>query len=334
MPGAGRPSGPVAAGRRGRSRWWRPGGRARGRGRRWPAAGAAGRSAAFRGLAAKSSDSNRRQQFVVGRALCRYVLSRYAPVPPEEWRFKLGSRAKPAIAAPALFWPLWFNLSHTDGVSVCAVTGAGPDIDIDIERIPLARDALEIAEQFFPEAEMNALRLLPAAQRGETFVRIWALKESFVKARETSLADGIGGTASNLARRDHIGITFYEPLHERAQEWRFHLFQLDPGQIVALAVRTQTTKPVSLRVGICLELWHSSSPIRSPRCPSSSSPAWGWSRCGHEFTPTSRGRPAAAGCCGRLPSRRVGAARAARLATASRWPRVRARARRARPVSP
>jgi len=88
---------------------------------------------------------------VVGRALCRHVLSRYAPVPPEEWRFALGSRGKPFVAAPALSSPLWFNLSHTDGVSVCAVTGAGPEIDIDIERIALGRDALEIAEQFFPE---------------------------------------------------------------------------------------------------------------------------------------------------------------------------------------
>jgi len=142
----------------------------------------------------------------------------------------------------------------TDGVSVCAVTGAGPEIGIDIERIALGRDALEIAEQFFPEVEVNALRLLPAAQRGETFVRIWALKESFVKARETSLADGIRGTAFDLARPDDIGVTFCEPLHERAQEWQFNLFRLDLARIVALAVRTQTTGPLSLRAETCLEL--------------------------------------------------------------------------------
>jgi 4'-phosphopantetheinyl transferase len=203
---------------------------------------------------ARLRDNRRRQHFVVGRALCRHVLSRYAPVPPEEWRFALGSRGKPFVAAPALSSPLWFNLSHTDGVSVCAVTGAGPEIGIDIERIALGRDALEIAEQFFPEVEVNALRLLPAAQRGETFVRIWALKESFVKARETSLADGIRGTAFDLARPDDIGVTFCEPLHERAQEWQFNLFRLDLARIVALAVRTQTTGPLSLRAETCLEL--------------------------------------------------------------------------------
>ena len=203
---------------------------------------------------ARLRDNRRRQHFVVGRALCRNVLSRYAPVPAEEWRFALGSRGKPSVAAPALPSPLWFNLSHADGVSVCAVTGAGPEIGIDIERIALGRDALEIAEQFFPEVEANALRLLPAAQRGETIVRIWALKESFVKARETSLADGICGTAFDLARPDDIGVTFCEPLHERAQEWQFNLFRLDLARIVALSVRTQTTGPLSLRAGTCLEL--------------------------------------------------------------------------------
>jgi len=203
---------------------------------------------------ARLRDNSRRQRFLVGRALCRHVLSRYAPVPPEEWRFALGSRGKPSVAAPALPSPLWFNLSHTDGVSVCAVTGAGPEIGIDIERIALGRDALEIAEQFFPEVEANALRLLPEAQRGETIVRIWALKESFVKARETSLADGICGTAFDLARPDDIGVIFCEPLHERAQEWQFDLFRLDLARIVALAVRTQTTGPLSLRAGTCLEL--------------------------------------------------------------------------------
>lgn len=199
-------------------------------------------------------DNRRRQQFVVGRALCRRVLSYYAPVRPQEWRFALGTRGKPIVAAPTLASPLWFNLSHTDGVSVCAVTGAGPEIGIDIERIALGDEALEIAEQFFPRAEMNGLRLLPPAQRGETFLRIWALKESFVKARETSLADGICGTAFDLARPGDIRVTFFQPLHERAQEWKFNLYQLDPTRIVALTVRTHTTGPLKISTGTCHEI--------------------------------------------------------------------------------
>lgn len=199
-------------------------------------------------------DNRRRQQFIAGRALCRHVLSRYAPVALDQWRFALGSRGKPSIAAPALSSPLWFNLSHTDGVSVCAVTGAGPEIGIDIEQIARGHDALDIAEQFFPETETNALRRLPTVQRGETFVHIWALKESFVKARETDLGDALRGTTFDLARTDDIGVTFGEPLRERVQEWQFKLFQFDPARIVALAVRTQTTRPLRMRAGPCFAL--------------------------------------------------------------------------------
>lgn len=198
-------------------------------------------------------DDSRRQRFVVGRALCRYVLSHYAPIAPHEWRFALGSRGKPFIAAPALSLPLWFNLSHTAGVSVCAVTGAGSDIGIDVERVAPGPGALEIAEQFFPEVEANALRLLPSAQRGEAFASNWALKESFVKARQISLADGICGTAF-FAGPDDIDVTFFEPLHERAQDWQFKLLRLDPVRIIALAVHAQTAGPLSLRAGTCVEL--------------------------------------------------------------------------------
>ena len=203
---------------------------------------------------ARLRDDRRRQRFVLGRALCRHVLSRYAPVPPHEWRFALGSRGKPFVAAPDLSSPLWFNLSHSDGVSVCAVTGAGPEIGIDIERIARGRDALAIAEQFFPESEQSALRLLPPAQRGERFIRIWALKESLAKARETSLGDELRSATFDVAWPDDIGVIFREAQGERSQDWRFNLFRLDQARIVALAVRTHTTGPLTLHAGTCPEL--------------------------------------------------------------------------------
>jgi 4'-phosphopantetheinyl transferase len=201
---------------------------------------------------ARLRDDRRRRHFVVGRALCRHVLSRYAPVRPEDWRFALGSRSKPVIAAPVMSPPLWFSLSHTEGISVCAVTAITPEIGLDIERIASAGDVLEVAAQFFPEAEVNALHCLPPAWRGEAFVRIWVLKESFVKARETSLADGLAGTTFDLARLDDIGVTFAEPLHEHAEQWQFKLFRLDEAVLLALAVRRQADRPLRLSVGTCL----------------------------------------------------------------------------------
>lgn len=204
--------------------------------------------------AASLRDDRRRQQFVVGRTLIRRVLSRYAPVPADQWRFALDSRGKPSIGSPALSAPLWFTLSHTDGVSVCAVTGAGPDLGIDVERGDRGNESLDIAQQFFPQREVAALRDLPAAQRGESFVRLWALKESLAKAGQLSLADGISGAVFDLSKPNRIDVTFCGPVHEKPQDWQFQLFGLDRAHVVALAARTPATEPLSVRAGTCLEL--------------------------------------------------------------------------------
>jgi 4'-phosphopantetheinyl transferase len=200
--------------------------------------------------AARLSDDRRLRHFVTGRGLCRRVLSFYAPVAPEDWRFTLGSRGKPSISAPVLTSPLWFSLSHADNVSVCAVTGAGPEFGIDIERIAHGKDGLAIAEQFFPAADMTALRRLPQSRQGEAFVRLWALKESFVKACETSLTDGLSATAFDLSRPNDISVAFTEPLREKADQWRFRLFCLNEELILALAVRAQAVWPLRLSAGI------------------------------------------------------------------------------------
>ncbi len=202
-------------------------------------------------------DAQRRRQFVVGRALCRHVLSRYAPVAPREWRFALGSRGKPTIAGPALASPLWFSLSHADGLSVCAVTGAGPEIGIDVEPVASGRDALDIAAQFFSAAEANALRALPPALREERFVQLWALKESYAKAREIGLGDALGGTTFDLARPRAVVATFADSLGERQQPWRFALLRLHDALLLALAVRTPVPGALRLRSGgrVALDDW-------------------------------------------------------------------------------
>lgn len=200
--------------------------------------------------AAQLKDEGRRSQFVTGRALCRRILSLYAPVRPEEWRIALGGRGKPSIAAPVLSSPIWFSLSHADGLSVCAVTGAGPALGVDIERMANGEDALPVAEQFFPDVEVQALRRLSPSRQGEGFVRLWALKESYVKAREVSLTDGLSGAAFDLARLDHIGVAFADPLREQAEAWRFRLLRLDDALVLALAVQGAANGPLRLRAGI------------------------------------------------------------------------------------
>lgn len=182
-------------------------------------------------------DRRRREQFVNGRAQCRRTLSTYAAVGPKEWRFALGDRGKPAIAAPVLEIPLWFSLSHAESASVCAVTTIGPGIGVDLEPLDSAREEeLLVAEQFFPAAEAEALRQLPKAQRDQAFVQHWALKESLAKAAQCSLADALAGSEFAVDQSGQITVRLNGAVFGPSEDWHFCLFRPSISEIGAVAL--------------------------------------------------------------------------------------------------
>ena len=63
-----------------------------------------------------------RHTSLVTRALVRTVLSRYAAVSPEDWRFIANEFGRPEISEPGGERSLRFNLSHTEGLVVCLVS--------------------------------------------------------------------------------------------------------------------------------------------------------------------------------------------------------------------
>lgn len=191
---------------------------------------------------ARLRDDQRREHYAHGRALLRRALSHYAPVPPQQWRFAPGPRGKPHLASPEL--PVEFSLSHSHGLTVCAVTAAQSAVGIDIEDLTHGRDALTVAEQFFSAAEIAGLRNLPETDRGTRFVQLWALKEALVKARESSLEHALAATSFDLTSPQAITVTEHDsPL----PQWRFTLVQIDNLRILALAVRTTSRPTLHIR---------------------------------------------------------------------------------------
>lgn len=85
---------------------------------------------------------------------------------------------KPELAGTA---NIDFNLSHTDGAAVLAVTRNRP-VGVDVERVRDCMEALELAERFFSAAEADWLRSQAAAHRSESFLACWTAKEASIKA--------------------------------------------------------------------------------------------------------------------------------------------------------
>src|SRR5467141_3198005 len=103
-----------------------------------------------------------RDHFVVGRAGLRAILSRYAGMPPDLLRFSYNPYGKPALETGAGL--LRFNVSHTHGIALYAVTRAH-DIGVDVESVNERFASAEIAEHFFSRREVTALHALPRTQQ-------------------------------------------------------------------------------------------------------------------------------------------------------------------------
>jgi 4'-phosphopantetheinyl transferase len=127
-----------------------------------------------------------RQQRIASRAMVRNVLAGYLEVSPESLRFRVNAFGRPELAAAATRHSLRFNIAHTRGLMVCAVS-RGADVGVDVENIR-GRVPMDVADQGFGATELASLRRLEPALRAERFFQLWTLKEAYAKACGTGLS--------------------------------------------------------------------------------------------------------------------------------------------------
>lgn len=131
-----------------------------------------------------------RRRYLATRRMVREVLSKYHAVAPTDWTFVTNSYGKPRMS-PDLQSDVYFNVSHTKSVIVCALAKT-PDIGVDIEdRIP--DDFRLIAKSYFAPTESDWLA--SAANDVEAhsrFLAIWTMKEAYIKAVGKGLSLPLG----------------------------------------------------------------------------------------------------------------------------------------------
>lgn len=184
-----------------------------------------------------------RYRHLLTRVLVRTVLSRYAPVLPQDWRFAEGSFGRPCIAEPMTQAAngLDFNLSHTDGLIVLALAR---NLEMGVDAENLGRTAsLELADHFFSPAEAKALAALPPARRAHRFFELWTLKESYIKARGMGLQiplDSFGFALDDA--HDRIGFALRGDARGDSAPHR-HFWQLrpTPEHMVAVCAATDAS---------------------------------------------------------------------------------------------
>jgi 4'-phosphopantetheinyl transferase len=186
-----------------------------------------------------------RKQFVITRALVRSVLSRYAALAPAAWEFTASSHGRPQVVQEAARH-LCFNLSHTAGLVVMAVSAA-QDMGVDTENVAIRTAPLDVANSFFSTDEVAGLNALPFAQRQQRFFEYWTLKEAWIKARSMGLSIPLDQFSMDLGTEGRVSLQ--TQLVAQPSTWQF--FLLSVGNDHVLSACAQQELPLQLRVHHC-----------------------------------------------------------------------------------
>jgi len=180
---------------------------------------------------------------LITRAFVRDLLSYYADISPDEWRFDKGEKDKPEIVNAPI--PLRFNISHTNDLIICAVT-LTDDIGCDVEDITRNNDVLSIADRFFSSSETKELFSLPKAQQRHRFFDYWTLKESYIKAWGLGLAIPLKDFSFTIKpaaineSNGEITLDFAKHRVDDPQVWRSWLFYPNNKHRIAISLRANT----------------------------------------------------------------------------------------------
>jgi 4'-phosphopantetheinyl transferase len=181
--------------------------------------------------AARFVADDRREEFVVARGTLRRLLALYLGADPAALAFVSDGNGKPALSGRELF----FNVSHSHGLAVYALTRLG-EVGIDVEQVRPRASLLDMADRFFAPAEAAAIRRLPPERREEAFFHVWTRKEAFIKATAQGLSYGLDRFEVSVPPDDPARIRLIEGDPETAAAWSMVSLLPAEGYVAALAL--------------------------------------------------------------------------------------------------
>lgn len=144
-----------------------------------------------------------RALFLNARALLREELSGRLKARPDEIELAYNEHGKPFVPNQ----PVSFNVSHTDGLIVCAMSDSDLKLGVDVEQVDRRTNLDRVARRSFSQREYEAF--CASSDAREAFFGFWTLKEAYIKARGVGVSLGLGkfvvecaGTTADLSGVD------------------------------------------------------------------------------------------------------------------------------------
>jgi len=183
-----------------------------------------------------------REHFIVARGVLRAILGRYLNRAPEGLSFCYSVHGKPALAGESGGDAIRFNVSHSHGIALYAVT-RGREVGVDLERIRSNLAVAEIAERFFSRRDAAMLRTLSTEAQCEAFFRFWTRKEACLKARGEGLSSPLDQIDVLPAPGKPDAVPGAQPDSSEASRWSLQELVPAPGYVAALAVEGEGWRP-------------------------------------------------------------------------------------------
>jgi 4'-phosphopantetheinyl transferase len=176
-----------------------------------------------------------RHEFVVSRGMLRTLLASYLGGSATQLRFTYSEHGKPRLDDAEKADHLTFNLSHSDGVILCAFA-RNREVGVDVEKMRDNFAVEEIAERFFSAGERNTLRTLAAEHRRQAFFYCWTRKEAYIKAKGEGLSLPLHQFDVSLSPAEPAALVSTRPDAAEASRWSLYDVEAPSGYAAALAV--------------------------------------------------------------------------------------------------
>ena len=177
-----------------------------------------------------------REHFIAGRGLLRNILSRYLDREPDQLRFCYNSYGKPSLIEETGADGLCFNLSHSHGIALYALTRER-ELGVDIEYFRPDVEAEKLAERFFSPREAAVLHTLPEHLRKEGFFNCWTRKEAYIKAEGKGMSIPLSTFDVSLTPGEPAALLRTESHPQETARWSLKALNPEPGYAAALAVK-------------------------------------------------------------------------------------------------
>lgn len=208
-------------------------------------------------MRAFASDRHR-HNYLVSHALKRFVIAQILGESPDRLTFTATETGKPLIHSPSYDRSCHFNISHSEGRVVVAVS-QNP-VGIDVENTSRSIPDLAIAKRFFAAREYSLIAAHPPETQSLQFFKHWTLKEAYLKAEGWGLANRLDAIAFDVS--DPIVMTVLDPIAAPSANWRFWQTPLAPNHLLSVAY--QSTSAAEDTVIDCRD-WHPEDSISKPK---------------------------------------------------------------------